>query len=528
MINVESPVYRELNKAWKATCRVLLKDELGELKDYEEWLKEFYPNLLEAKSHVSGENITFRSDLYCDTARFISMNEVKEKDIGLLSINEIKDIDSIVEAVSEKWEYTGNVSLGRSTNVENCDMATDSHYAMFGGIPTRTSYAFATYDAYEAKYIFGSGFHTNGEFLIKFSQGVNIKRCFETNFAFDSSDIYLSHNCRACHDMMFCFHQMNKRNCIGNLELSTDKYQGLKMKLIEEVVDELKSKKRMPSIFESVPDKTFDSSVSIDIPPRESEKEDMPTIEREFSSTFRTLFRKEPGSISGYENWLSKNTVPIGEWKSQFGGDISYPVSKSLKLFSLIPKKRSVTLEEAMQLGKLHATEAEVGDIEKIRRWVSKSGSFTAQQFTGNVKNAIKSVILIESSNAYKCYACVKAEKCGLCSWVLSGTKDAFGSRWVESSQFIMKCYYSTGLNRCFEVDASNNCADSYFCHYCEDLRDAMFCWNAKGKRYAIGNTQLPPEQYRKIKDTLVEQMADEILKKKELKWDIYNIGCRR
>ena len=326
---------------------------------------------------------------------------------------------------------------------------------------------------------------------------------------------------------MFCFHQMNKRNCIGNLELPLDKYQSLKTKLLTDIVDELKKKKRIPSIFELVPNKSFDSSISINVPSRESEK-DMPIIEKEFSSTFKTLFRKTPESIVEYEKWLSKNTVPVGELKSQFGGTVIYPVSKRLKLFSLIPGKRSVVLAEAMELGKLHADESEVENIEKMRQWVSKFGSFTREQFTGNVKNSINSVILIESSNAYKCFACVKAEKCGLCSWALSGTKNAFGSTWVERSQFVMRCYYSTGLNRCFEVDASNNCSDSYFCHNCEDLRDAMFCWNTKGKRHAIGNASLDPEKYRGIKDMLVEQMADEILKKKELRLDIYNIGCRK
>jgi hypothetical protein len=456
------------------------------------------------------------------------MDEMKERSIDPLSINEIKDIDSIAEAVSERWEYTGNVALGRSTNVENCDMATDSHYVMFGGMPTRDSYAFATYDSYEAKYLFGSGFHTNGEFLIKFSQGVNIKRCFETNFAFDSSDIYLSHNCRACHDMIFCFHQMNKKNCIGNLELPLDKYQSLKTKLLAEIVDELKKKGRIPSIFELVPNKPFDSSIRIEAPKKESEKEDMPTIEKEFSSTFKVLFRKDPGSITGYEKWLSKNTVPVGELKSQFGGTVIYPVSKRLKLFSLIPRKRAVNLAEALEIGKIRAEDKDMTSVENMRQWVSRFGSFTSEQFTGNVKNSINSVILIESSNAYKCFACVKAEKCGLCSWALSGTKDAFGSTWVESSQFVIRCYYSTGLNRCFEVDASNNCADSYFCHNCEDMRDALFCWNTKGKRYAIGNAPLDPAKYREIKDALIVQMADEILKNKELKWDIYNIGCQR
>jgi hypothetical protein len=53
-----------------------------------------------------------------------------------------------------------------------------------------------------------------------------------------------------------------------------------------------------------------------------------------------------------------------------------------------------------------------------------------------------------------------------------------------------------------------------------------MFCFNVKGKRYAIGNAELPPDQYRKVKDMLVEQMADEIVRTKELKCDIFNIGC--
>jgi hypothetical protein len=75
-------------------------------------------------------------------------------------------------------------------------------------------------------------------------------------------------------------------------------------------------------------------------------------------------------------------------------------------------------------------------------------------------------------------------------------------------------------------MDGCANCSDSYFCHSCEGLSDAMFCWNVKGKRHAIGNLELPSDQYRKIKDALVEQMADEIIKNKGLRYDIYNIRC--
>jgi hypothetical protein len=54
-----------------------------------------------------------------------------------------------------------------------------------------------------------------------------------------------------------------------------------------------------------------------------------------------------------------------------------------------------------------------------------------------------------------------------------------------------------------------------------------MFCFNVKNLRNAIGNAQFPPDKYRSIKDSIIEQMADRLIKKKDLKWNIYNIGCK-
>ena len=123
-----SPIYNELNKAWKSTCKILFSEEIGELKNYESWLKEYEPTVGKRKSHISGKNVACTIDNYCKSSNFISLDEVKEKTIDPWTINEIKDIDSIVEAVSEKWEYTGNRILGVSSNVENSDLVVDSHY----------------------------------------------------------------------------------------------------------------------------------------------------------------------------------------------------------------------------------------------------------------------------------------------------------------------------------------------------------------------------------------------------------------
>jgi hypothetical protein len=81
-------------------------------------------------------------------------------------------------------------------------------------------------------------------------------------------------------------------------------------------------------------------------------------------------------------------------------------------------------------------------------------------------------------------------------------------------------------MARSFECDGSEACADGYFLHNCENVRDSMFCFNAKNLTNAIGNAPLPAADYKRIKTSLVSQLADELEKRKSLKWDIFNIGA--
>jgi len=96
----------------------------------------------------------------------------------------------------------------------------------------------------------------------------------------------------------------------------------------------------------------------------------------------------------------------------------------------------------------------------------------------------------------------------------------------AAGSSFCMKCYSSTKLTRCFEVNDSNACTDCYFCHNCENLTECMFCFNAKGKRYAIGNVEVGKEAYMKVKRLVQSQLAGELERTKGCKRDIYSIGA--
>jgi hypothetical protein len=520
-------VYNELNKAWNATCKVLFGEEIGELKEYEEWLKEYMPVTGKRKSHISGKEVTVTFDEYCKDARFVSLDEAKEKSIEPLTINEIKDIDSIVEAISEKWEYVGDRILGKSTFIKSSDIVFDSHYVLDSSHIENSQYIFGSRGVRDSsKYVFGSIGCAICEFLIKIYGASYMKRCFEVCYSNSSSDLFFSAYCINCSDLLFSFNQKNKRYMIGNLQLPKDKYLFLKTKLMEEIKDELKKNKSFPSLFELVSNDKPSLDIKFQI---EEEAGDIKPIEKAFSSTFNVLFRKEPKeTIDRYENWLAKHFKLPKEVISRLKNKVYFhQLIDFSEVINATPEERITREEEADILADLHLKEDEIQSLDSIKENINKIGYFCVSYKVGKFSNIIKTgVVYKDSSNIYKTSVVGYAEYAGINCGVGSYVKYVFGSHRLTNSQFCINCYYSLNLTRCFEVDSSSNCSDTYFAHNCEGLQDAMFCWNTKGKRYAIGNLQLPPDQYRKIKDMLVEQMADEILSKKELKYDIFNIGC--
>jgi len=527
-MNTNSPVYAQLNKAWKATCRILFGEEIGELKEYEEWLKEYLPVLGKRKSHISGKDVTVAFDEYCKDARFVSLDEVKEKSIEPLTINEIKDIDSIIEAISERWEYTGSRILGRSTSVENSDVIIDSHYIYNAVNVVKSQYVISSAAVRDnSRYIFGSIGISDSEFLVRIYGADHAKRCFESQSPSYSSDLKFCYNCIECSDMLFSFNLRNKHFVIGNLQLPKDKYMIVKEKLIQEMVEELKKNKTLPSLFKFIPNKKTKSDSNFDFSSK-CETTDMEKIRGAFSSTFKVLFKKEPDKIEKYELWLSRYSGIPKEVASAISGRKIYlhQIPEFKRVYNVTYESRIVEHSEALDLSKQYVNENKLSSLNEIKDAMEEIAFFSPAYTTGVVNNLIKTSIGIDAINIYATSVAIKAENSAVNGTIGPHAKYIFGNHRTTDSQFCIHTYYSSNLTRCFEMDSSSNCSDTYFAHNCEGLSEAMFCWNVKGKRYAIGNAQLPPDQYRKIKNMLIEQMANEILKKKELRYDIFNIGC--
>jgi hypothetical protein len=526
-MNAGSPIYNELNKAWKSTCRILLSEEIGELEEYDAWLKEYMPAFGKRKSHISKKETMLTLNGYCDSARFISLEENREKSIDALTINEIKDIDSVLQAISDKWEYCGNKVLGNSSNVEASDDIVDSNYVSDSISVDRGDHLFANGYVTDAKNCFGSVRFTRAEFAVRCARFSASNRCFNSYWLVNTSDIYCSTNLVGCSDMLFCFNQRGKNKCIGNLALPVDKFSALKKKLIGEMREELKRNKQFPFIFKLIPS----------VPPRPraielvkdsaaEQRMDIAPVEKAFVSAFKVLFRKDVEGMSQYRQWLWDNisSYSFDEIDSPFGSKTYRFNPEYYTIFADYPKGRAVTYGESIKLADLHLEEKDLASLTKIKENLGEIAYLTEEGEAGKSINIEKTVYADNDINAYW-FAGRNNEFVAFCPYVFD-TKYAFGCNKIINSQYVIRCNNSFKLTRCFELDSCSNCSDTYFAHNCESIYDGMFCWNAKSKRHAVGNTELQLDQYRKIKEILVEQMADEIIKNKSFRYDIFNIGC--
>ncbi|HIH22752.1 TPA: hypothetical protein HA238_03425 [Candidatus Micrarchaeota archaeon] len=238
-----------INDAWKSTCKIILGSEIGDLKDYEQFLKRYIEPVRKNKSLISSKDVYYGAP-YCQNAKFVSMDEIEQMKVEPLGADEIKDIDSLINAASERIQYAGNKLGGKIQDVAGSENCSDAFFVI-DSLDVYTS----EYIAYcqmqkNDKYMFGCCWCTDNNFCINSSEMEYANRQFESTLSMNTSDAYYSYNCNGCQEVMFCFNRRSTRYAIGNNQLEKGKYLALKEKLLNEIVDELKKKKTVPSLIE--------------------------------------------------------------------------------------------------------------------------------------------------------------------------------------------------------------------------------------------------------------------------------------
>ncbi len=524
-------VYSGLNKHWKTTTKILFGAELGELKDYEQWLAEYIRPPTSAKSSVSGKPTVLTTQNYNQNASFASFDEVDfSRKFEPLNINEIKDIDSIVAAVQERLYYTGNIVLGNSSNVDRSSNVVDSHFVYGSNVVSDSKYIGFSSEARHSEHCFGCYVAAQSSYIIKSGGGWQT-RCFECHICQNTSDCYYATGLIDCRNCMFSFGVRGGSYLLGNLQLQRDKYSELKKKLLAEIVEMLKSGKRAYSLFEVIATAQKYGRSSLKPAPRE-EKFTLEPIEEAFANTSSVVLGKGLHGIDEYSAFLKKNVPQNAFTQSQLSGmrvAIGSHLAHLLGIYDI--KDRMLDDREIAEVGKtsIDAAGAEnlKFDLESVSRALAPVAYGGLDSVMGNVSNTRDVTITIDCMDCYNGSAFVQSKKCAYCHWPRE-SECIFGSSVALKSSFCIKCFCSANIARAFEVDNCENCADIYFSHNCENVRDSMFCFNTKNLNHAIGNAPIAQDKYGGVKKAILEQLGTQLESKKDIPWSVFSIVRNR
>jgi len=532
---MDSAVYNELNRAWKSTCRTVLKGEMGELIEFEDWLKQYMLRPRIEKSASSGKEVYLAVHEYCKDARFIGLDELNfNKKFEPISINQAKDIDSVVEALQDRFLYTGNIVLGKSNFVARSTSIQNSNYVYNSSQVFDSNRIAHSHHTKLNENVFGGEFTgENTKFCIRVCDTYNVLRSLEAWNSLNCGDCYYVFGLTGSQECMFSFNLKSRKYCIGNLSLERDKYMSLKDKLLTEVRERLSKEKKLLTLIDLVTGakdyrkelkslfKEVESRVDY-----KKEEYDKQKMEKSFEGVSQIILGRKLTDMDSYSSWFLKHIKPLKLPTSVISGR-KITLRTGSGNFDLFPKERIVTIEEANVLSeKLHL---DLGEAESLN--LDNAGDIIGKIAYSNIDYAFESKNCLESATPYYSRDCYRvgipawSNESGYSFWPRNADH-MFGTDSTNTASFCIHTYYSVGLSRAFETDNCTNCSDVYFAHNCENVRNSMFCFNAKNLSNAVGNAVYAPEQYKKIKDSLVAQIADELELKKDFKWDIYNVGC--
>ncbi len=511
-----------INSYFKSVSKVLFGKEIGELEEFEPYLKEtMFPYSME-KSSVSGKEVMLGGNLYKPNGKCLSQDEVKSFGTAPLSINDIKDIDSLRKAAIERFHFCGNKLFGTTINTGRVDNCIDSSDVYFSHNIYKVKRA--AYCSYlrEANHVFGVAAFPMAEYCMRCLEGIKILRGFETFYATNASDIYYSFNCDGCSECIFAYNLKHKKNIIGNLQLQKDQYLALKKKLVTEIANELIRKKRIFSIADvanyGLAQKEKDREVimpdsSVPFP-----------IEKAFNQTSKLVLEKELHKLSNYKKWLSNAPMRVKKVKGAKGTvtfKTGFPISKDMAASRLLPLDKAL----ASSANHIQIKENEQLTLQEIVKRVAKTAYFTHEYLYGRSDGTVDTPCIFDAVNTFGIWDGTNAKLSAYGTWVIESEYMFGGHYWLLQSKFCINIHDSTNLTMCLETDSSYSSKSCYFCHNVENCENCLFCFNVKGLRYAVCNQEVGKEQYSRVKKILLDYIHKQLEKSKTVDFDIFTIA---
>lgn len=530
---MQNEPYNTLNQRWASVCKVLLKQEIGDMQDYILWLKKDLAPIFSVPSSISGKSVAFSTDNYCNGSKRCSLSEQPQiPKFEPLDINQIKDIDSILGAISENIYYTGDIVLGNCSYVLGSTNINDSFYILDSAWIGESKYMAYCTRARHSEDCFGTYMAGESSTCIKDHGSFRNKRNFECWQCRNSSDCYYSHSLDGCTNSIFSFNLISKHYYIGNLALEKSKYNSIKSNLVSQITEELNKNKKIPSLMEIAAKSKITKPV-LDV----EDKEDMgdpqkivASVNEDFSKTFKLILKKGSSfPLDDYSKWLTSKFPNVKQ-------SISIASAKPIRVIQFanvekLPLDRLLSVAEAKYAAeKYHLSNEEVEslDFNNIHNSIGKIAFFCSDWKEGRNSNLFLASNTFSCSNLYNVHCGLVRTKDSAFDYWARDCSNIFGSSTLFSCNFCIQCHHSIKLARCFECDSCEDCSDCYYCHNLENSTECMFCFNAKSLRYAIANKEYPKEEYLKIKKLILDELNSKLENSKKLELSIFNLGCKK
>ncbi|MFA6530392.1 MAG: hypothetical protein WCT31_01575 [Candidatus Micrarchaeia archaeon] len=513
----------DLEQAFQSASRVLFGTEIGNLSEFLPYLSELVMPCHKRKSSISGKEVMVAMPFYPKNSKFISQDEMEKATFEPLNINEIKDIDSLLAAAEERIAYCGNKVFGKCEAVARIDNCVDCAYVEDSHNVWEDRYcAFLSY-VRESEFMFGCNALAGCKYSMRCQEGVEYSRCFETHYSSRISDSYYAFNCTGSQEIIFGFNLRSKRYAIGNLVLPKERYSELKKKLVSEMAEKLKEKKRIFSIADVV-----GKSVKGAGQPVETPYSPVPLkVEDAFRKTTKILFEKEYSNSPDFADWLLRRAMVVKKIKGALGTP-TYMVD-GLPIVSEIPHTRIVTLQEALESSKnmVAIGDGDAPTLQTLLDYAAEHAYFTFEFVDGASEEAVDVSSVFFSTHVYRVWDTTRAKYSGFATAIVRSDYVFGGFFRALECHFCINCYDPVNLKGCFEVDSSHNCFNSYFLHNCENMDNCLFCFNVKSKRYAVCNTEVGREEFMRVKKILLDYINGELEKKKSVGIDIFDVSKR-
>ncbi len=519
-----------LESRWKSTCKTVLGEEIGSLRQHLGSISLHTNPIIMKKSSISGKPVSYLLDFYAKDSKWISLDEINyDSRPEKIDLSGAKSLESIAKLTNGVAYYCGNVVIGNSGNVAGSSNIMDCHYLLNCTQIGNSKYLVHCTLGRECEDCFGGNAVAESRSCIRCHETTRDSRSFELWMSQSCSDCYYSFGLRNCQDCIFCFNLRNKRYCVGNVQVSKGEYETIKKKVISQAVKQLKESGSAPSMFDLISRSSMQKEALPQMPAAPEEKTDKSVVEEAFKSTSKILFGFQlSGGLDTYSSWLGAYIHPTEFLNSCLSGRRIALTHYSN--YNILPHERMVSLEEAYFLGErlsLSKEDALSLDLNNAHKKIGKLVYIASEWSEGSKSNLTDCNIYIDAVDCYRVAGAIYSKKCGYCFWPKS-SESCFGSDTLFSSSSCIRCYYSTKLSRCFELDSCSNCSDCYFSHNIENCAECMFCFNVKALKYAIGNVQYPKEEYLRLKKLMLGDIFQRLEKDKKLDVNIFNLGCKK